>query len=109
MKQRQITAAEARRLEGADTTEKQFMADVMARAKLGRWRVFHVWLSLHSTAGFPDLVLVRRGRLVFAELKKVGGKLSAEQRGWLEDLAATNTETYVWSPEDWRQIERVLR
>ena len=60
-------------------------------------------------AGFPDLVLVRKGRLLFVELKSEIGKVSPQQRKWLDDLDKA-AETYVWRPEDWTsgEIDRRL-
>lgn len=58
--------------------------------------------------GFPDLVLVRRNRLIFAELKSDTGKLSPEQRQWLEALKATGAEVYVWRMSDWDDIQALL-
>jgi hypothetical protein len=39
-------------------------------------------------AGIPDLLLVRRGRVVACELKAERGRVSADQLAWLHDLAA---------------------
>lgn len=52
--------------------------------------------------GWPDLVLLGRGRLVIAELKKNGEHPTPEQRVWLVALADAGVETYVWRPADWR-------
>lgn len=60
-------------------------------------------------AGFPDLVLVRRDRLVFAELKAGTGRLSAAQRAWLDRLERAGAEVYVWRPEEWDAIVDALR
>lgn len=83
--------------------------------------------------GWPDLTLVRGGRLIFAELKSADGKVSSEQAVWLAALLCVSTAVayargfvpngmdrmtsmpevlaVVWRPEDWRtgEIERVLR
>lgn len=66
-------------------------------------------------AGFPDLVLVRhkqneRRRLLFVELKSDHGRVSVEQRKWLDLLAGDGVEAYTWRPEDWNsgEIERRL-
>lgn len=50
-------------------TEKQWQEQVVQLAKLCGWLVYHTWNSMHSAAGFPDLVLVRDTRIVFAEVK----------------------------------------
>ena len=59
-------------------------------------------------AGWPDLVLVRRSRIVYAELKSETGRLSPEQDEWLEALAAAGGECWVWRPSDWQEIQDVL-
>jgi hypothetical protein len=56
-----------------------FVADC---ARLFGWRRYHTWLSRRSPAGFPDEVLVRPPRLVFAELKSDRGRLTPEQGAW---------------------------
>jgi hypothetical protein len=43
-------------------TEKQFTGQVVQLARMLGWRVYHPWLSVHSAAGFPDLVLCRPPR-----------------------------------------------
>ncbi len=67
-------------------TEKAFESQVKSLAKIFGWRYYHTWRSFHSPAGFPDVVMVRPPRLVFAELKSEKGKTTPEQEGWLEDL-----------------------
>ena len=52
-------------------------------------------------AGFPDLVLVKDRRIIFAELKSRDGKPSRDQAKWLQALAATGrVEVYLWRPAD---------
>lgn len=93
----------------ADISEKQFQQQVVDLAKLSGWKTYHTHDSRRSNPGFPDLVLVRRGRMVFAELKSRKGRVSAEQQAWLDDLrACPNAEVFLWRPEDLRDIARVL-
>ena len=96
---------------------------------LNRWACHHdrparrsgaKWATaIQGHAGFPDLVLVRRGLVLFRELKgysKDGrlGKLSPEQRDWgkqldplwspdcgAEQWAAGGPVFDVWTPDDW--------
>lgn len=91
-------------------TEKAFTAQVVELVKMFGWRRYHTWRSIHSPAGFPDEVLVRRDRIVFAELKAENGKVSPAQQEWLDDLAATGrVEVYVWRPSQLQEIAEVLR
>ncbi|MGD0386400.1 MAG: VRR-NUC domain-containing protein [Solirubrobacteraceae bacterium] len=89
-------------------TEKQFQQQVVDWARFNHWLVYHPHDSRHSAAGFPDLALVRDGRLVFAELKTARGRVSVAQHEWLAALAASGCETHVWRPADWPVIERTL-
>jgi hypothetical protein len=55
-------------------------------------------------------VLCRPPRLIVAELKRVGGRLTAAQRGWLDALGqCAGVECYLWCPEDWDAIVTTLR
>ena len=91
-------------------SERQFQAQIVGLAELRGWLVYHTWNSRHSTAGFPDLVLVRE-YVIFAEIKTEKGKLTAEQEAWIEAIQKAqnyNLRAYVWKPSDWEQIVRVL-
>jgi VRR-NUC domain len=94
---------------------------VIDTARLLGWRVAHFrpartekgWRTPVAAdgKGFPDLVMVRRERLIFAELKAAGEKLRAEQVDWLAALEHADCELYVWRPIDWTsgEIEGLLR
>jgi len=90
-------------------TERAFLAQVLRYAALRGWHCYHTHDSRHSSAGFPDLVLVRRPRVVFAELKSDRGRCTPEQRAWLAELAECSVEVKLWRPSDWEEIERCLR
>ena len=66
-------------------------------------------LAPQSAPGFPDLTMVRRGKLVFAELKTEKGNLTKAQAWWLAGLKQAHPHVYLWRPSDWREIEEVLR
>ena len=100
-------------------TEREFQRAVVELARLMGWRVQHTrpaltqrgrWLTpIQGDAGFPDLVLCRPPRLIVAELKRVGGKPTAEQQAWLEALqACAGVECYLWTPADWDVVARTL-
>lgn len=94
-------------------TERKLQEQVRTLARLHRWEVYHTFDSRRSDPGFPDLVMVKRGYpVLFAELKARTGKLSPAQQEWLAALRSTprdrGVETYVWRPDDWEQIVRVL-
>lgn len=89
--------------------ERSFQNQVLQYARLRGWRAYHTWASLHSAGGFPDLVLVRRPRVVFAELKREDRGPTRLQAEWLDDLQASKQEVYLWRPSNWPEIERVLQ
>lgn len=90
-------------------TEKEFQQSVVDYAQLNGWLVFHDYDSRRSQPGFPDLVMVARGRVVFAELKVGRNRLTPAQLMWAGDLERTPAEYYTWYPKDWEQIEATLR
>src|SRR5678816_67105 len=93
-------------------SERAFMQQVIDYARLMQWEVYHTHDSRRSAPGFPDLCMVRSGRLVWAELKVGKGRLTPAQERWLGALGGVPCcEVYVWhaSDEYWQEIERVLR
>ena len=50
--------------------------------------------------GFPDLVVVGPGGVLWVELKSRRGRLSGEQERWCSWLGAAGQEYRVWRPED---------
>jgi hypothetical protein len=104
--------AQARERASRGPAEKVFMGQVIDYARLMGWAVYHPWISVRSEPGFPDVLAVRAGRLVVAELKSLTGKLTPAQEQWLGALGAVPCcEVYIWYPTDeyWQEIERVLR
>lgn len=98
-----------RTLRHGGTAEESFQSDVWRLARLNGWRVYHTRDSRRSPAGFPDLVLVRDGRLIFAELKSERGRVEPEQRAWLGDLMLVpGAEVRIWRPSDLEEIVQTL-
>ena len=91
--------------------EGQFSEWLRQAALTFGWLGYHTHRSQHSAAGFPDWCLVRRDRLIFAELKtdRKGHDPSEAQLEWMAALRAFgHTEVYLWRPADRTEIERVL-
>lgn len=88
--------------------EKDFMADVVAKAKQFGYRVYHTLDSRKCAAGFPDLCIAGRGKLIFAELKVGNNQPTAAQLSWLEDIRSSGTPAFCWWPKDWPEIIRTL-
>jgi hypothetical protein len=97
-------------------TESEFQRQVIEIARYRGWKVTHFrpaqirpgkWITpIEGDAGFPDLVLARPilGDLIFAELKKENGRMSAGQVAWTRTLIATGAEAYVWFPSHLPEI-----
>lgn len=84
-------------------TEAELLQAVRDLARWRKWVSYHTYRSTRSEAGFPDLVLVRADRLIFAELKSQRGRLTTAQRQWREKLLALDgvVEYHLWTPKEW--------
>lgn len=94
-------------------TEAALQKAVIDTARLLGWKVAHfhdsrrqvrpgVFVGDRDAAGFPDLVLVRGGRLLFVELKAEKGRLSPEQDAWIAALQdSRRCGVAVFRPSDW--------
>ena len=91
-------------------TEKEFSQQIVDAARTFGWKVYRTWRSIHSPAGYPDLTMVRRDRIVFAELKSEKGKPPTDaQEEWLQVLREVGTcEVYLWRPKDFDEIMEIL-
>lgn len=96
-------------------SEQQFLDQVIDLAHTFGFRVAHFrpgmnrrgqWQTAVSGdgAGFPDLVLAKKGVVIYAELKADGGKVTPEQQRWIDDL-----EAFVWYPGDFDRIVEILK
>lgn len=89
--------------------ESVFLRAVMEIALDGGWLVFHDEDSRKNRPGFPDLVMTRAGRIIFAELKSQRGRIRPEQQQWLDELAkAPGAEVFLWRPSDLDSIVQIL-
>lgn len=97
------------RLQPRSLSEGQWNQWVYDTARGLGWLSFHTFDSRRSTPGFPDLAMVRNGRLIFAELKAEGEKPTRAQREWLDELGrCLGVDVYVWKPSDVDEVLRVL-
>lgn len=96
-------------------SEASLQSAIIELAHFEGWIVHHTrpvqirpgkWTTpIQGDAGFPDLVLAHRDRgTIFAELKTSVGRLSEQQKEWIERLTAAGLEAYVWRPRDIRDI-----
>lgn len=90
-------------------TEKQFMAQIVQLARLCGWLVYHTHDSRRSEPGFPDLLMLKDGRIVVFECKVGKNKLTADQERWmLAFREVENCTMFVVYPDSWPLIKTLL-
>jgi VRR-NUC domain len=104
-------------------SEASFQRAVIDYARASGWKVAHwhdsrrevvrkdgtrLTIGDKDAAGVPDLLLVRAGRMICAELKSEKGRVSKAQEEWLDALSAVGVEVYVWRPSEWDEVEEAL-
>jgi len=99
--------------------EEDFLSQIIDLAHIYHWRIAHFrpawtqkgWRTAVSGdgKGFPDCVLVKPPRIIFAELKSEKGIVTPAQREWLDTLALLpRVEVYVWRPGDFDGVAKTL-
>lgn len=89
--------------------EAQLQSAVLDVAERYGWLAYHTHDSRRSQPGFPDLVMVKRKRVLYVELKQSGKYPTAEQREWLQALYQADQEVGLWYPQDLQgNVVRVL-
>lgn len=101
-----------------EISEREFLAQVIELAHLFGYRVAHFRPAFTARgwrtpvqgdgAGFPDLLLVGRGRVVAAELKRQTGKASPDQLAWLAAFTDAGVASFLWTPSDFDAIAAEL-
>lgn len=82
-------------------TERMLQDNITALCRWLGLLCYHTHHSMHSAAGFPDLVIVGRS-VIFAELKSTTGELTKAQTAWAEAIdEADNGRHFIWRPADW--------
>lgn len=59
--------------------------------------------------GFPDFVMLKGARVLVVECKSGSGRVTKDQRGWLDAFREAGCEVYVWRPPDSDEVEAVLK
>lgn len=101
-------------------SEAKFQQQIIDLCRLLGYKVAHFRPALNRRgqwttavqgdgAGYPDLTIVGRGRVIFAELKAEGKYPQPAQKAWLADLKAAGAEVHVWRPADIDEIARILQ
>jgi hypothetical protein len=113
-----LTAEQYRAQLAAAMTEAELQERVIRAARITGWRYYHPpdnrpggksGRVQRVVPGFPDLVLVHvaQRRIMYRELKTQTGRVSPDQRTWLDDLAIAGADVGVWRPADLLE-ERIL-
>lgn len=95
----------------AAMTEAEFQAWIVRLAIDHGWQrelIYHTKNSMHSQAGFPDLVLVKPPRALLWELKGPRGRVSPAQERWVAAFKECGMEAAILYPCDWRKVEEEL-
>ena len=96
------TSARCRRPPAAAMSEAELQQALIDAARKLGWRAYHTHRSTRSDPGFPDLVMVRNGRLLVWELKSAVGQLSEPQRLWLDEFTRCDgVDVRVVRPADY--------
>ena len=103
-------------------TGKEIQDGIAALARMKGWKVAHFspgrvgpkdsWITnyAYDSKGFPDLLMLRAGRIVAIEVKGSGDSVSAAQLEWLNVLRDAGAQTFIVGPTDWASgsVERLL-
>lgn len=108
-------------------SESDLQTSIIDLAHLYHWKVAHFrsvqvkkkdgttfWQTPVAAdgEGFPDLIMIRKNRILAVELKRERGKAEPAQIEWLHLFMLTRrVETYLWKPSSWLDgtIEGLLR
>lgn len=87
-------------------TERQLLDAVRDACRWGALLCYHPFDSRRSEPGYPDVTVVGPRGVLFRELKSDRGRLTPEQRTWLDRLTEAGADADVWRPDSWP--DRVL-
>lgn len=91
-------------------SEAELRAKVVQLAHVLGWRVFSLAIAqqrrpVKDASGYPDLTLARGRDVLWIELKREDGNLSAEQMAWMGELP----RVLVIRPSDFDSLGAILR
>lgn len=100
-----------------EINENVWQESIVKLAETLGWEVYHTHDSRRTTSdGFPDLVLARRGVVMYAELKRWDGDVKPKQRVWLNLLVSAGHPCYVWRADkrltgnrNWQEVSDLLQ
>lgn len=102
---------------GEDTPKGKCLKDyVLGLAPVYRVACYHTHLAIHSTLkGFPDIVAIGAGDILWRELKGDGKEPTDAQYEVLDLIRAAGGNAGWWNPDDWysgrikREMEAISR
>lgn len=106
-----VTTAEYRVQVESQMSEKEWQAQVIALARSLGYVTYHTYDSRRCEPGLPDLFLLRmaRPRFVAIELKTTRGRITSEQRTWINGLRAAGIDAFVFRPNQWNELVEELK
>ena len=87
-----------------EPTEKEIQNEIRRYLQIRGWYVIRIQQGMGAHKGLSDLIAVKGGRVVFAEIKTPRGRLSEYQREFERELAAHGGEYVVL-----RSVEDAMR
>ena len=89
--------------------EIPFMQQVLEFLRLCGFLAYHTKDSRKSAPGFPDIIALKGDRQLVIETKRVGEEPDEDQERWLRAYVDVGAKVYVFTPDDWPEIERVVK
>ena len=82
-------------------TETQLMERIRALIRWQKLSAFHAYDSRRSWGrGFPDVLVVGRGGILFREVKSATGTTTGDQDWWGWLLTEAGADYAIWRPAD---------
>lgn len=97
-----------RELLARSISERDYQQTIIEYAGLMGYFSYHDYDSRRSTAGFPDLVLCNGKRVLYLEVKREIGRVSAVQCQWLDLLRSAGQTALVVRPSDWPMVKKLI-
>ncbi len=82
-------------------TERELLDAIRDACRWAGLLTYHTHDSRRSEPGYPDLTVVGPTGVLFRELKAERGRVTPDQRQWLDRLSAAGADADVWRPCDW--------
>ena len=91
------------------TEEAEFQRKVTDLCDYLHLKWHHETDSRRSKKGFPDLLIAGPGGVLFVELRSEKGRITPEQREWLDQLHRAGANVHVWRPSNFNEATVILK